>query len=949
MLKHIPPLHRRLFLFFILILLGFLTLSSLLIVSHQKNLLLAEEKKRTQLEIDLISGFISESFLKQDYAAVGQFLWDWGKKRQHIVTLAATVKNGFELTNYQRDTPSLNTITVKHRIQFQTHNYLDLQISTDLTSVETIIRQLNWQLFAISAVIITVMGFILWLTMFKIALLPLENEINKRTAELHHANHALQSERDFVSVVLDTISALVVVLDPCAKILRFNHAATQITGYSFEEVKEQDFNELFAEAEFKKMQSIFKSFGNSRPKESCETSLTVKHGFSKTIIWNCATLTNPQREIDYYVVTGVDMTRRKQAEIALRESEQRFDLAMQGANDGVWDWNFENHTLYFSPRWKQMLGFADLELQNNFEEWRKRLHPEDVDRVVENMTAYLDKRLHTYENLYRMQHREGHYIWILGRGLAIWNDQGEPTRFVGTQMDLTAQKQVELALQQAKEAAEQAKQEAEIANHAKSTFLANMSHELRTPLNGILGYAQILGRDKTLSAKHLAGVNIIQRSGEYLLTLVNDVLDISKIEANRIELYLTDFNLIEFLKDLTELFRIRAEKKGLSFIYETISALPIGIRADEKRLRQVLINLLSNAIKFTERGGVAFKVGLENTSSLPTGHQKIRFQLEDTGQGISPEELSHIFLPFRQGGDPKYRAEGTGLGLSITKKLVELMGGEIHVESLVGRGSTFWITLTFQEVSDLMTLKKPQPPTIIGFQFTPDPYQESACKILIIDDKWENRSVLVNLLTPLGFDVQEAQNGKEGVEKARLFQPHVVLTDLVMPIMDGFEATRQIRQLPGLEEVVIIANSASVFDNRDQIQSLQAGCNTFISKPIRADELLHLLQVHVGLTWIYEQPQTDLTTTAGVSFSPSPTTPPDTQETVVSQLVGPSPESAAILFDLAMRGDLHGIVKAVNQLAQENEKLVFFAEKIRQLAKNFEEEQICNLVEQYLA
>jgi PAS domain S-box-containing protein len=1079
MFQNIPPLHRRLLIFLLLILLSFLAIASLLIVSHQQHLLLNEENKRAQMELDLIGGFISESFLKQDYAAVSQFLWDWGKQRQHIVALTATIKNGFELVNYQRETATPKSFTMEHHLQFQADNYLDLTITTDLAAVETIINQLNWQLLAISAVIITLLGFILWLTLFKIALIPLENEISKRTYELKITNESLQQERDFVSVVLDTISALVMVLDPQAKIVRFNQAATQITGYLYEEVKGQDFNQLFAEAEFHKMQNIFKHLNNSRPKESCETPLNTKDHRLKTIVWNCATLTNHGKKIEYYVVTGVDMTQRKQAEIALRESEQRFDLAMRGANDGLWDWNLENHSLYFSPRWKQMLGFADQELQNDFEEWRKRVHPEDFDRVLGKIIDYLEKNTSSYETIHRMQHKDGHYVWILDRGIALWNDRGEPSRFIGTHMDLTTQKQAEeafreseerfraifdsssdciilsdqhynylyanqafldyvgktgeqvinhnlqevlehipsavptwknrvnnvittgtpmrvedviplgnqlrysesvlspvkdgkgkvfacgiiyrdvterkraqIALQQAKEVAEQARQEAEIANHAKSTFLANMSHELRTPLNGILGYAQILGRDKSLTGKQREGVNIIQRSGEYLLTLVNDVLDISKIEANRVELYLTDFNFNDFLTDLTNLFRIRAENKKLSFIYESITILPIGIRADEKRLRQVLINLLSNAVKFTEHGGVAFKVGLEpstaaiipNDNIATSARPKIRFQVEDTGAGIAPEQLDQIFLPFHQAGDPKYRAEGAGLGLSITKKLVELMGGEMHVNSTLGHGSAFWITLELQEVSDLMRLKKEPAPIIVGFQFTPNPYQEEECRVLIIDDKWENRSVLVNLLKPLGFNTAEASNGKEGVEKARQWQPHVVLTDLVMPIMDGFEAARQIRTFPELKEVIIIANSASVFE-RDQLESLQAGCNAFLPKPLRAEDLLNVLQVHLGLTWIYEQPKAVPMTTIDSEKAVVEETQLSTSATA---LVGPSSKQATVLFDLAMMGDMLGLVKELDKLEQLDENLAAFANQIRTLAKNFEEEKICNLVEQYL-
>jgi len=251
-----------------------------------------------------------------------------------------------------------------------------------------------------------------------------------------------------------------------------------------------------------------------------------------------------------------------------------------------------------------------------------------------------------------------------------------------------------------------ARDQAMAANKAKSAFLANMSHELRTPLNGILGYAQILNRDKNLTPQQREGIQIIQRSGEYLLTLISDILDLSKIEAGKIELYPTDFHFKQSLRGIADLFTMRATQKNIEFFYEFSERLPEGIHADEKRLRQVLINLLSNAIKFTEKGRVQFKADYY--------HDKTYFKIEDTGIGIAKSDLERIFLPFQQTGSESYRSEGTGLGLSITKTLVEMMGGELCVDSTLGQGSTFWMELMLPPVTTLMTETVVQPP-VIGY------------------------------------------------------------------------------------------------------------------------------------------------------------------------------------------------------------------------------------------
>ncbi|MCZ6675760.1 MAG: ATP-binding protein, partial [Candidatus Poribacteria bacterium] len=331
----------------------------------------------------------------------------------------------------------------------------------------------------------------------------------------------------------------------------------------------------------------------------------------------------------------------------------------------------------------------------------------------------------------------------------------------------------------------QAEEAAETANRAKSEFLANMSHELRTPLNAILGYAQILQKESGLTPKQKKELSTIQRSGDHLLSLINDILDLSKIEADKMELNLSDFHFPPMLKNIADLFRVRAEQKGITLHYEPLSDLPVAVRGDEQKLRQVLMNLLSNAVKFTDTGGVAFKVGYHEDN--------IRFQIEDTGVGIAQESLEDIFESFQQVGKKSLTTKGTGLGLSISKQLVKLMGGELRVNSELGADSTFWFELALPEVKEIAaTASSDESPscgrtnraqTVMG-------YEGQRRKVLIVEDNAENRDLLANMLAPLDFELLEAVDGKQGVAKTIDWHPDLILMDLRMPVMDGFEAMR---------------------------------------------------------------------------------------------------------------------------------------------------------------
>lgn len=615
-----------------------------------------------------------------------------------------------------------------------------------------------------------------------------------------------------------------------------------------------------------------------------------------------------------------DITDRKQAEAALRESEERFRLAFENASIGVCLVGLDGRLLQVNQKMCDIFGYDRQELEQM--SVNDITHPDDLDvsptfinRAVAGEVTHAQ-----FEKQYL--HKEGRLVWGQVTSSLVRDAQGQPVYFISHVQDITDRKQAEAQLQAAKEASE-------AANRAKSTFLANMSHELRTPLNGILGYAQILQRHLNISADARDGAAVIERSGQHLLKMINDILDLAKVEAGKIEVHPAPLHLPSLLQDVQTMIAVKAEAKGLRFQVEQAADVPRDVEGDEHRLMQILLNLLGNAIKFTDRGSVTLRVtttpflgeaGGELVSIVPSPEGKmahLRFDIEDTGVGIAPDDLAKLFQPFRQVGDTTRRVQGTGLGLAISRQLAELMSGTLTVTSTAGVGSVFRLDVPLP----IIAATTPSIPTdtrrIIGIEGT-------APTILVVDDDATNRRVIVDALTPLGCCVIEAASGKEALRLAQQTPLTAMITDLRMPEMDGATLIQQVRQTPALQLLVIIASSASVYEE-DRQRSQTAGAQAFLPKPVHLDRLCAILQELGVVTWQYE-------TTA------MPVTPQS------AEFILPPDAQIAALIDAANIGDIATFRAIMDDLRHGDPAWQPFVNELSSLLKRFQMPAIRDLL-----
>ncbi|MGE4093542.1 MAG: response regulator, partial [Candidatus Binatia bacterium] len=537
---------------------------------------------------------------------------------------------------------------------------------------------------------------------------------------------------------------------------------------------------------------------------------------------------------------------------ALRTSEERWQLALCGSTDGLWDWNIKDQTLFLSLRWKEMLGFTDEEFCNDLEEWRKQVHPDDLGPTLKAVEDHLTKRTDFYTCEYRLQCKDGSYKWILSRGHALWDENGNPIRMVGIHTDLTHHKQTEKELCEAKESAE-------AANRSKSQFLANMSHEIRTPMNGVLGMTELLlGTDLSIKQRRFA--ETIHHSAETLLNVLNSILDFSKIEAGKLELENIRFDLRQTVEEVADLFAEQSYKKGVELACHIHNDVPTAVQGDPHRLRQILTNLIGNAVKFTDQGEVVIEVKRTHVppSTLPLARTNdrastenqdpeswhfciVHFSVRDTGIGLTPETQVQLFQPFRQADNSTTRKYGgTGLGLAISRQLAQLMGGKIGVDSTYGKGSHFWFTvqLGIQPGVDASFLRP-----------TADLQSQ---RVLIVDDNATNREILHHHLESWGLRNDSAAGGLEALQllyKAVAWQdPYgIAILDMHMPGMDGIELARTIRADGALTSLRLVMLT-SVGQYGDIESARRAGIEMYLSKPARQSELYNCLATLSGVT-----------------------------------------------------------------------------------------------------
>ncbi len=637
----------------------------------------------------------------------------------------------------------------------------------------------------------------------------------------------------------------------------------------------------------------------------CESEIYRRDGSTIWVSENVRVVEEPETGRRVYLGSIVDVTQKRRAEAEIRAFQQRFALLVRPTPLAVVEFDTSARVTAWNPAAERMFGYPAAEA---------------IGRPVQELLLDEDECApftagwkectagggHSAATR-RVRTRDGRSILCECYSTALIDEAGALIGVASLALDVTEREEAQERLRTAMRAAE-------TANRAKSAFLANMSHELRTPLNGILGFVRVMRRDPKTDPQFRERLAIVDSSGEHLLHLINEVLDLSKIEAGKMELHPGPCNLPALLMGLRDVFGPRAAEKGIGFRCEMDAAtVPTLVRADEGRLRQVLTNLLDNGFKFTDRGAVELRV-------TNAGGNVLRFAVRDTGIGIAPDRHEEIFQPFHQLEVNRGGAQGTGLGLGISRRLVELMGGKLGLESAPSQGSTFSFGL------ELPPSAPPAGPPRVRPSITG--YRGSPRRVLVVDDEPVNRAVARELFAQVGFQVGEAASGEECLERVARLAPGLILLDLRMAPWDGFETVRRLRQTEALGRVKILASSAGALSPAEQ-EFLVAHCDGFIPKPIDVDTLFDEVAALLGLDWTYGY--------AGHETVPAPVPPPDV---VVDARALPPPEEIAALLALARQGDVVKLRARLQDRGNQGGADASFTKGLEALAARFQIGQI---------
>ena len=645
-------------------------------------------------------------------------------------------------------------------------------------------------------------------------------------------------------------------------------------------------------------------------------------GKENVIEYNAA----PTRVGDRYFTIGLDrdVTERKQNEQRLRESEQRLmDIinflpiaTMVTDQDGrvtAWNQAMEEITGVMS---EDIVGRGNYEYALPF--YSKRL-PILIDLVnlpedeLDARYSYVRRRggILTAESVCDLLGKKERLL--VGFASALSSSDGQIRGAIESIEDVTDQRQTEIELKKAKEAAESA-------NRSKSVFLANMSHEIRTPMNAILGFTQLMQRDSDLSSRQREHLDIINRSGEHLLALINDILELSKIEAGRATFMPVNFDLHKLLADLEVMFRVRTDEKKLRLLLEMADDVPQWMIADEGKLRQVLINLIGNAVKFTEEGGIGIRVGIQSDQ---TQKKSLLIEVEDTGPGILPEEVEKLFKPFEQASSG-IKMGGTGLGLALSQGFVQIMGGTITISSIIGQGSTFRFSIPFDEGKEDSSKHKETKERVVGLK----PGQGDI-RVLIADDRETNRQILTQMLSSVGFKIHEVTNGIEVIEEFHTWNPQIILMDMRMPVMDGYEATRKIKEDVEGKKTMIIAVTASAFQE-DRQRIMAAGADGYISKPFKETDLFETIRRLTHVIYLYESDAVEEQATVS------------DDDLIWQKAVAALPaDLVGECREVAENADIFRLLELITDLSKINVKI---GRRLNDLAQRYAYEEIVNLL-----